>query len=320
MRGNQGTPFLQDCAKPCYYATQEVSLQEAFISEGSTNVRALKKHEVIEVLEGPRKETTGNTVRAKAKACNDGTIGWFTMTNKLGETFAEPGKSCYTIVAAIALTDAMDIKNCKVLRKLDRGEVLSVLEGPTEDGNSGVQRIKVLATKDKAEGWVTTKGNAGSVYAEETGKNYNVTKEIALQNKFPSGSAETLRPLVVGETLELLDGPKEEKSDALLRVKGRALSDGKVGWLSMKSNNLKPWSATYKCITAIAMQDALDVGSANSVRKIESGETLELLEGPVEDKEVGVMRIRCRAEKDAATGWMTIAGNQGKVYLEVVIL
>jgi len=124
------------------------------------------------------------------------------MKNKQGEAFAEPGRSCYTIVAAIALTDAMDIKNCKVLRKLDRGEVLMALEGPTDDGNSGVQRIRVSAMKDKAEGWVTIKGNAGSVYAEETGKNYNMTKESILQKKFQSDS-ETIRTLAVGEQSKL---------------------------------------------------------------------------------------------------------------------
>merc|ERR1712000_479375 len=128
-----------------------------------------------------------------------------------------------------------DIKDCKVLRKLDRGEVLSVLEGPIEDGNSGVQRIRVSATKDKAEGWVTVKGNAGSVYCEETGKSYNVTREVALQKSFPSESAE-VRMLAAGEAIEFLEGPREEKSEPVMRVKGRAVSDGKIGWLSMKGD------------------------------------------------------------------------------------
>jgi len=87
---------------------------------------------------------------------------------------------------------------------------------------------------------------------------------------------------------------------------------------SIKGDNLKPWSPNYKCINSIAMQSALDVGTAEIVRKIDAGELVELLDGPVEEAEVGVMRIRCRAEKDGATGWMTISGNQGKAYLEVV--
>jgi len=317
QRGNQGTPFLQDSAKPCLYATEELILQDGFAS-GSADVRTLAKDEVIEVLEGPRKETLGNLVRAKVKASSDGVVGWFTMTNKVGDSFAEPGKSNYTIVSAIALTDAMDIKDCKVLRKLDRGEVLAVIEGPIEDGNSGVQRIKVSAVKDKAEGWVTVKGNAGSVYCEETGKTYTVTKEVVLQKVFASESAEDIRTLAVDESLEVLEDPREEKSEAVIRVKGRVTSDGKVGWLTMQGKSLKPWSPQYKCVNTIAMQDAIDVGTANNVRKIDSGEILELLDGPLLEAEVGVMRIRCRAEKDAATGWMTISGNQGKAYLEVV--
>lgn len=316
LRGNQGTPFLQDSVKPCYYATEEMNMQEDFAT-GSTDVRVLKKHEVIEVLEGPRKEALKNAVRAKAKACSDGAIGWFTLTDQTGKSSAEQGKSSYTIVSAIALTDAMDIKDCKVMRKLDRGEVLSVLEGPLDDGKSGVQRIRVSAVKDQAEGWVTVKGNAGSVYCEETGKNYNVTKEVSLQKTFSSKS-DGVRALAVGEVLELLEDPREEKSEAVVRVKGRAINDGKVGWLNMKTKSLKPWTPQYKCVNPISMQDALDVGSANTLRKIELGEILELLDGPMADKEVDVMRIRCRAERDGTTGWMTIAGNQGKAYLEVV--
>jgi len=294
-----------------------VVLQDGFASEGCAELRKLEKNEVIEVIEGPRKESLGNVSRAKAKASGDGAIGWLTMTNKIGESCAESGSSSYTIVSAIALTDAQDIKDCKVLRKLDRGEVLSVLEGPIEDGKSGVQRIRVSAMKDKAEGWVTVKGNAGSVYCEETGKTYNITKEVVLQKSFQSDSAE-VRVLAVGEAIELLEGPKEEKTEPVVRVKGRVVTDGKIGWLSMKSSNLKPWSPQYKCVNTIAMQDALDVGTANSVRKIDAGEILELLDGPLAEKEVGVMRIRCRADRDGATGWMTISGNQGKAYLEVV--
>jgi hypothetical protein len=317
MRGNQGTPFLQDSPKPSLYATEDIPLQDGFSSEGTAIIRTVKRHEVVEVLEGPRQEEVGSIVRAKVKAMADGKVGWFTLTNKLGESQAQPSTSSWRVVAAIALTDARDIRQCNVLRKLDRDELLTVLEGPTAEGNAGLLRIRVKATKDNAEGWVTTQGNAGSVFAKEAGKQYKMSKPVPLHREFGSESADTLRILEVDELLELLEEPREETSDASTRVRVRVAADGRTGWLSQTDSNLQPWSAQYTCENSIAMQDACEVGTAQLVRMVDVGETVQLLDGPVEDTEVGVMRIKCQAARDGATGWMTISGNQGKTYLKV---
>ena len=46
-------------------------------------------------------------------------------------------------------------------------------------------------------------------------------------------------------------------------------------------------------------------------RSLEDGEELEVLEGPKENTEAKVVRIRVRALKDAKAGWVTIKGNKG---------
>ena len=75
--------------------------------------------------------------------------------------------------------------------------------------------------------------------------------------------------LVVGEVVEFSEGPTEEKIGLVMPVKGRVVTDGRIGWLSMTGSNLKPWSLQCKCVVhTIAMHDALDVGTANSVRKM----------------------------------------------------
>jgi len=320
VRGNQGTPFLQDTIKPCYYAKEPVAVQDTFASADAKEVRRLKVNEVVEVLEGPRKEEIGNTIRGRGKTCTDGSVGWFTIKSKTGEVFAEPGKMSYTVSSAIALTDSDDIKDCKVLRKLDKGEVLIVLEGPNEDANSGVTRIKVTAAKDSKEGWVTVKGNAGSVYAEESGRNYVVLKATPLQNKFSeSQSPTTVRNLEAQESIEMLEAPREEKSTAPLRMRCRAVADGKVYWVGMKAENFKRWSPHYKCVSPTALMDRFEVNDdTQTTRKVNVGETFELLQGPTEEKELGVLRIKCKANKDGAMGWMTISGNQGKNFLECI--
>merc|ERR1712060_357879 len=119
------------------------------------------------------------------------------------------------------------------------GEVLTVTEGPVEDGPAGVSRIKVSAKKDDKEGWVTTKGNAGTKYAEETGKCFIISRPTPLQKDFSSES-ETIRMLAEQDTLDLLEGPRDEQGEPPVRVRGRSLNDGAIGWVTLKGSNLKP--------------------------------------------------------------------------------
>lgn len=318
VKGNHGTPYLMDCLKPFFYATEEVVLQDEFMVDASKDVRPLRRNEVIEVLEGPRKEAIASTLRARGRALKDGVGGWFTVRNKTGQELAVADKNIYTCTSAIALTSDADIKTCKVLRKLGKGEAMTVLEGPITDDKTSVTRIKAQALKDKAEGWVTTKGNAGSVYAEESTRHYVVGQAIALQKAFKSDSAETVRMLEEGEMIEVAEGPREEAANPLIRVRGRAVADGAVGWVTMKGRSLKSWSPRYRCVVSTPLGDKLEAATAEKLRALEVGEFVELLEGPREDSGAGILRIRARAEKDGVTGWVTVDGNQGKPFLECV--
>jgi len=316
--GNHGTPFLQEISRPCLWAASEVVMRDGFASEEGSEVRVVKAHEVLELLEGPRAETLGNAMRARGKALSDGATGWFTVKNKVGVDYVQPGRSTYTCMSSIALTDGMDIKNCKVVRKLSKGEKLTVLEGPVSDDKAGVPRIKARAASDGAEGWVTVRGNAGSVYAEESGRQLVVCRATPLQSEFSSDDGEVVRMLADEEVIEVLEGPQEEESEAPMRIRARALDDGKVGWLTLREENLLPWSPNYRCASATAIHETLSIEGAATVRRLEAGEEVELLEGPRAEAGSGVLRLRGRATKDGAIGWMTIAESQGKTFLECI--
>lgn len=318
VKGNQGTPFLKETTKPCYFCNGvDVDLESEFRNVSGTDgvVRALKPDEVIEIIEGPRKDKFDEAMRAKGKACKDDKEGWFTVKTKEGTTNAEKSCKYYTCTSGIAVTDARDIKNCKVLRKLGVNESCLVLEGPVDEAGTQVTRIHARSMKDGLEGWVTIKGNAGTVYAQENTNLYTLLHDTPLQKLFKSDEAETLRLMLRGEAVEVSEGPKEEKFAEVVRLKGRAMRDGAVGWVTLKSGNLKPWSPFYKCINGTVIHSSLDGKNAQVVRRIEPGEVVELLDGPSEDSEMGLMRLKGRAEKDGATGWITIKGNQGTIFL-----
>jgi len=112
--------------------------------------------------------------------------------------------------------------------------------------------------------------------------------------------------LKVGEAVTITDGPKDEKVAAVSRVKVRALMDGSIGWVTFRQEGLKPWGPFYTCKTSIVMQKSQLVSGAEEVRRIKEGEVVEVLDGPVEDADAGVMRIRARAEKNGDEGWITI--------------
>jgi len=177
-------------------------------------------------------------------------------------------------------------------------------------------RIKAKTHRDNKEGYVTLKGNQGTAYVEESSKHYKCTAAVSLEDRFPSGS-KALRMLEVGETFEISEGPKSETKIGASRIRGRNIGDGKEGWATWTKRSMYSWSPHHSCKSSIALHDGLEVESAKLVRKLEVGESLEALEPPQLEKG-GVLRVRLRAEKDGATGFATVKGNQGTVYLESI--
>jgi len=178
----------------------------------------------------------------------------------------------------------------------------------------------VKSAKDGREGWVTTKGNAGSTYAKEAGRQYVVARPIPLQTCDNGDSAGLVRMLAEEEAIEVLEGPKELKTEAATRVRGRLVSSGQVGWVTLRSGNLKPWSSTYRCVRSIALTDTLEVKGTETLRTLEPGEAVEFLEGPRASGEgdTAVLRVRVRAERDGTVAWVTVSGSEGEPLLECV--
>jgi len=316
VKGNHGTPFLQEVEKPFYACNTEMSLEKDF--EGSSAVRQLKEDEVVELLEGPRKEEVPDALRAKVKATSDGETGWLTIKDPRGTIFAEAKSNYYTVISSVALTDTMDIKNCSVVRKLAAGELLITEGEPCVDKDSNITRLQGKSSKDGKEGWITVKGNAGTVYAAPSQKHYAVVKPVPLHDQFKSIAAKSKRLLDEGEAVEIIEGPRTETMEPAVRVKGRALADGAVGWIALRPDSVRAWTAYYKCTEGTGMHKTAAKEDEEVIRKLAVGEVVELLEGPKSFGEGDDKRIcmRGRAEKDGAVGWVTLRDEKGKSLFE----
>jgi len=296
----------------------DIALEKEFKSGGEEGLlRTLKVEEVLELLEGPKKETYEPVLRVKGKASKDDALGWFTARDKTGTVFAEADGKYYNCVASVALTDSQDIKECKVLRKLAKDELFLVEQEPSVDEGTGLTRVLGKTLKDDLSGWVTLKGNAGTAYAEPSTKHYSVLRDVPLTKKQPSKEpGEEVRMLTKGEAMLALEGPKQETVAAETRIKVKAVSDNQVGWITMKTEVVKPWTPFYKCKVATPVHETLAHGEGTTVvRQTAVNEVFELMEGPT--TEGNEIRMKARAEQDGVMGWVTIKDGDGKRMFEV---
>jgi len=256
-------------------------------------------------------------LRARAKASKDGVQGFFTVRNSAGKVFAEVG-GFHTCSTLVAMTDDLDVKKGKIVRKLAIGEVFTILEGPVEAGDSGIMRVRGRALKDGKEGWITPKGNAGSVYTKESTKHYTVLEDVPLEKQMGGDAGEPLRTLEKGEVVEIMLGPKETKLDPVQRIRVRTLGDSTEGWCTMQGDAMKPCVPYYKCLREVSLRvDKTSEEEGEAVRQLKKDEILELAEGPVEGP-ADALWVKVRAEEDGACGWTRIrSGDAGKEALLV---
>jgi len=72
----------------------------------------------------------------------------------------------------------------------------------------------------------------------------------------------------------------------------------------------------YHVVRDTAMTTDVGIKDGQTVRRLDSEEVIETVEGPIRDDEVGITRVKGRAAKDGAEGWVTIVGNGGSTFLQ----
>mmetsp|Transcript_23586 Transcript_23586/g.71274 ORF Transcript_23586/g.71274 Transcript_23586/m.71274 type:complete len:446 (+) Transcript_23586:1-1338(+) len=150
-----------------------------------------------------------------------------------------------------------------------------------------------------------------------------VVKEIILSDNLMIASSDQIRNMDVGEVVEVYQGPVVEPSANALRVHGRALRDGAVGWVTISGNQgvtfLVPGGNVMKVLRPCTLADELKDAATGSrpPRTLVEGEVLEVLDWARTSRSaLGVTRIRARVRGDGAVGWVTTIDGNGIHYLE----
>merc|ERR1712232_754039 len=180
LRGKDGN-FFKGVPKPFLFANKAAKLYQEF-SDKSPLVRKVQKDEVFELLEGPRQESVESEIFLCGSAAKDSAVGWMTMKDAAGVETASPSEDIYVCRSTIAMTDVFDISSCQVTRKVDIGEALQVIDQQDQqaDDEKEIKRLRFRAVRDGKEGWVTLKGNQGTLYAEPSKSHYVISKGTPL--------------------------------------------------------------------------------------------------------------------------------------------
>jgi len=318
FRVGEGPPLLKPREKPFLFALSAAPLLQSFDTDASV-VREMQQDEVLELLEGPRPLQGPSEQALHAVASKDGKVGWVTLQDTAGNTFASPSKNLYMCKSTIAMTDNFDIKNCKVLRKVDVGEALEVISGQEEDGGD-ISRKRFKSVRDGKEGWVTLKGNQGTIYVELSDSHFIADQDISMRAG-ASRDSPVLRTVEAGEALLAKEPPKEVRPDPKMGARARSLEDGKSGWIVFAPGPrapVKPWKAKYVCKAPVDITSSLALQEGTvAVTKAEPGQSFQVVEGPALDAISGQRRVRLARGEEGIVGWATLRTAEGKACLEV---
>jgi len=151
---------------------------------------------------------------------------------------------------------------------------------------------------------------------------YKAVKEIVLSDKLLIQGASQMRRLEPGEVIEVLEGPTMDDSVNVFRVKGRALKDGAIGWVTLAGQQgitfLMPGGNVFKVMRPVPLCEELkDVDGEKTLKSLEPGAVLEVLEWSRTSRSaLGVTRIKARVQGDNVKGWVTVTGTDGTKFLE----
>jgi len=320
-RSKAGAVYLERAPKPYLWCAQASSLRE-MMEDASRVTAQLIPGDVVELMEGPHEERLGSDQRVRGAAVFEEAVGWLQVSGRNGGVLAEIKENVYKCGEAIAMTDVADFSSCTMVRRIEAGEALELLQEEEVAPSEGGSRRKFRACQDGREGWVTVQGSQGKVYVRPASRHYICSQATPVHMGL-GADAPVVRVLMPGEAFAAFEEPKEVSGgESFKRYKVRSTKDGAEGWMtSGLQNEIQPWTTTYKVLRSSPLTTAFAANEAAEpvevVRLIEPGEFVEVAEQPSEDHSTGQLRVRCIALRDQVAGWATVreAAGAGSVVL-----
>merc|ERR1712060_354285 len=95
----------------------------------------------------------------------------------------------------------------------------------------------------------------------------------------------------------------------VLRVKGCAVQDGSLGWITVVGNCgsvfLEESGGMYEVLKETMLTVGFELEGSELVRALKEGDRLEVLEWDRKDETSGSVRLRVKVKGESAVGWVT---------------
>jgi len=193
-------------------------------------------------------------------------------------------------------------------------------EEPVELKPEGLARVFAALAKEDGEEKFTKQA-----FLRFNRLYYKVAKTTAITTDKSAQESTTIRKLVEGEVVMTLEGPVKDDSMDVLRIRGKVLSDGAEGWVSVAGNLgttfLIEGGTSFKVVKETTLTECFefdDVGTGAAPKKLQKADILDVLDWPEREK-TGALRMKCRLRRDGSAGFATVqgAGQAATVFCEV---
>lgn len=146
----------------------------------------------------------------------------------------------YKVEQFSAVSDEHDLQNCKELRRMEKGEIFEVMEGPKRDDSAGgVTRVRGRAWRDGLIGWATVSGSSGAPSMTPVSGVMKAVHPVPITNAVEAGAE--IRSTSNGELLQVLEWTQRSVGGQnLTKVRVWAISDGITGWITLSENGGPP--------------------------------------------------------------------------------
>jgi len=156
-------------------------------------------------------------------------------------------------------------------------------------------------------------------FALLTSVHYRCVKPTLLTDVLTvNADTKRIRMLQVEEIVQAMGPHTTDETTTVLRLKGKAHSDGVEGWVSIRGNKqstyLQVLSYGYKVVKETVFTDIFEMENFKVLRRLKNGDVLRCLCFPKLEEKSGLWRMQASAE-DGVIGWVTLKGNQGSTYL-----
>jgi len=136
----------------------------------------------------------------------------------------------------------------------------------------------------------------------------------------------TLRRVLPGEAVEVLEGPVRDDLVQTLRIRARTLTDSVEGWVTIESNTgsafLVEGGKVFKFKVGekgTMFTDSFKYKIKVSNRKLKEGEILESRDCAQKDVLSGLTRMKVTLKSEGKQGWVTVVGNQNQVFIHPTV-